>query len=91
MFKEIRNNKVQVVDHKNNTTRDAKFSDFAILTRSKKNIKTYEKILKSYNMVVEAQTDISFKVEPEIIVIKNIFNIIENNYNIKLINFINFD
>ncbi|MGL5021528.1 MAG: UvrD-helicase domain-containing protein, partial [Mycoplasmatales bacterium] len=66
------NSKYQVTDFKNNKMRDCILSDFSILTRNKKHIKTYNKILRSYGLIVDAQEDVAYKVEKDIILIKNL-------------------
>ncbi len=79
------NNQHQITNHDTKTTKDVSYEDMAILTRGKKEIGIISKVLMSYNIPVDAQFDIKFIEEPEIIVVKNIFSIIASFDNFMLI------
>jgi len=69
----------QVIDFKNKTMRQAQLGDFAILSRGKKLIEYVNKVLSAEGLIVNAQADISYKVEYEIILVKNILAAIDMN------------
>ena len=75
------NNKYQVFDKKNESLRDAKYSDFVILVSKSKDFNLFKKIFEYNNVPLSIQADVTIKEDLSLVLLKNLLLLVINIYN----------
>ena len=75
------NNKYQVFDKKNESLRDAKYSDFVILVSKSKDFNLFKRIFEYNNIPLSIKADVTIKEDLSLVLLKNLLLLIINIYN----------
>ena len=75
------NNNYQVFDKKNESLRDAKYSDFVILVSKSKDFNLFKRIFEYNNIPLSIKADVTIKEDLSLVLLKNLLLLIINIYN----------
>ena len=75
------NNNYQVFDKKNESLRDAKYSDFVILVSKSKDFNLFKRIFEYNNIPLSIKADVTIKEDISLVLLKNLLLLIINIYN----------